>query len=50
MYERGREHGREMLGIEQIMMVMAGESLKAGFLSCKDPEGEKCIRRNDQEE
>lgn len=36
---------KEIIGIEKIKMIMGGESMNAGFLSFKDPEGD----RNDQE-
>lgn len=31
------------------MVIMAGESVGAGILSCKDCEGHRCRRRNDRE-
>ena len=44
--ESEREMEFEMLGIE--MVSMAGGSLNPGSLSRKDPEGDRCVRRNDQ--
>lgn len=38
----GRERVHAKLGVEKIkMVIMAGESMNVGTLSCKDPEGDR---------